>query len=95
MRSVGEGHVNGSEKRPSAPRVKGLESPHGVWEPQTVFVSMVAVLMVGPTAVELAGFVEMAGESPTRGDGPGIVLLWLPFLFRGSGRWAARLAGPS
>ncbi|KIF79561.1 hypothetical protein QR77_38405 [Streptomyces sp. 150FB] len=42
---------------------------------------MVAVLMVGPTAVELTGFVEMAGESPTRSDGPGIVLLWLPFLF--------------
>ncbi|MEV3992688.1 hypothetical protein AB0J57_27635 [Streptomyces sp. NPDC049837] len=35
---------------------------------------------MAPSAVEIVNFVEMARESPMRGDGPGMALLMLPFL---------------
>ncbi|MFF3892712.1 hypothetical protein ACFYY3_05875 [Streptomyces sp. NPDC001812] len=77
----GEGHVNDGVKRLPGLRVEEPGSPHGSRGPQPVSVSMVAVLMMAPAAVEIVGFVEMAGESPMRGDGPGVGLLTLPFLF--------------
>ncbi|MEU9318144.1 hypothetical protein [Streptomyces sp. NPDC048295] len=60
--------------------MKELKSPHGLWEPRAITVSMAAVLMMAPTALEIVGFVEMAGESPMRSEGPGITLLVFPFL---------------
>lgn len=73
--------MNDGVKR--APELRGEESgrPHGLRGPQPISVSMVALLMTAPTAVEIVGFVEMAGESPMRSDGPGTVLLMLPALF--------------
>ncbi|MCX4851221.1 hypothetical protein [Streptomyces sp. NBC_00893] len=61
--------------------MKELESPHSLSEMRPITVSMAAVLMTAPTTLEIVGFVELAGESPMRGDGPGIMLLVFPFLF--------------
>ncbi|RST10598.1 hypothetical protein E2C00_23205 [Streptomyces sp. WAC05374] len=60
-------------------------APHAVWSTRPILVSTLAVLLMAPSAIEIAGFVEMAHESPMRADGPGMSLPALPFLFCGGG----------
>ncbi|MFG3505222.1 hypothetical protein ACGF5F_06860 [Streptomyces sp. NPDC047821] len=56
-------------------------APHPVWSTRPILVSTLAVLLMAPSAIEIAAFVEMARETPTRADGPGMSLPALPFLF--------------